>query len=111
MEALTLADLEAAIPGLHEVEFLGKTCFIREMDFDGQMAIANSDLDQVEKLKLIVGLSLCDKDGNLLFESTDQAREMLGKMPGPTTLELYETVERVNGLDEVETEGNLQAAP
>lgn len=104
---LTLDDLKAAIPGLHEVTVLGKKAFVRELGFDAQMAVAaDPDLPHSEKLKMIVGLSLCDADGSLLFESVDQAREVLGAMPGPATMELYEMVERVNGLDEEATEGN-----
>jgi len=123
MADLTIEDFETPDIAVKEIQFLGKRGFIRELLFDEQMEIAELFAGREDEeadpgdMKVLLAYTLCHENGVLLFAlpdggiDIDRAKRVLGQVSGKQLLELFETIQIANGMNEAEAEKNLTAVP
>jgi len=104
MAALTLADFVDRKIEVKKIQFLGKDGYIRDLSFDSQMEIAqkfskrSDDEASADDMKMIIAYTLCDEEGNLIFENPVDALKILGKQKADELVDLFNQIQDVNGL-------------
>lgn len=105
-KALSAADIDAIedleIRPVAVPEWGGRTVYLREVDALqvvelGKKMGALAKEDQAESMFMLLGATLCDEKGALLYESLDQARERLGRRKWEVLLRLKAVAEELLG--------------
>jgi|APSaa5957512535_1039671.scaffolds.fasta_scaffold03390_15 hypothetical protein len=103
MEELTLTDLAEPKYELVPITIMGKQAYLRPLSFDLQIEMYKTFEERADTeassddMKIMLGATLCDKNGKLLFENTTDAVKVLGDIPD--LMEAFSKVSEVNAFD------------